>query len=531
MSAVVYRGRPIALFDLDYDIFFGYCSKEPVVDLESSRIEDTGVTPVLDLVFNLNPDLSLLAATYIDGDLALFEPCELSLLVVIQADATVLSCSPNGRTLATGSSDGTIELYEFETLRLLYRIQADDYAIRAIAFSCDSLRFVDVRGPQSSIWEPSVLVRSEGAETESVSDTTLPVPKTVEVGELDSIVQITTLLCHENGKDIFCGKDDGTISVYEATTGRQNQSLYQHIGGIAILSMAWGRKRQILATVDASSSIVIRKLTKTAGVWQVEESLLNTRIENSVCQLVLDSENTYLLASTVDSDTIWNLESGTSKTRIFGGRHAWRWVDHPVQTYLLLLVDSRTVTIFNWDQFEQMSGSARTEIKSAIPTEGSPSSVHICVGGRFVAINFNYQSRDQSSNELLLIDPLEVRSESEVIAPLADFIEFSGNVKYFLGILGSKLLFLDHQLWVCSLNLIEQKGKLSRHFFLPDEWVTTNRNLICQVTSQGSLVFARHDSLAIVHRGLKLEEVISGPTAQRPRSTLTLLHKAQSAPG
>ena len=531
MSAVVYRGRPIALFDLDFDIFFGYCSKEPVVDLESSKIEDTGVMPVLDLVFNSNPDLSLLAATYIDGDLALFEPCELSLLIVIQADATVLSCSPNGRTLATGSSDGTIQLYEFETLRLLYRIQADDYAIRAIAFSCDSLRFVDVRGPQSSIWEPSILVRSEGSETESVSDTTLPVPKTVEVGELDSIVQITTLVCHENGKDIFCGKDDGTISVYDAITGRQNQSLYQHIGGIAILSMAWGKKNQILATVDASSSIIVRRLTQTTRSWQIQESLLSTRIELSVCQIMLDSENKYLLASTVDSDTIWNLKSGTSKTQVFAGRHAWRWTDHPAQTHLLLLVDSRLVTIFNWDQFEQISGTARTEIKSTHPTEGSPSGIHICGGGRFVAINLDYQSRDQSSNELLLFDPLEIRPESEVIAPLAEFIEFSGNVKYLLGTLGSKLLFLDHQLWICSLNLIEQKGKLSRYFFLPDEWITTSRNLICQVTSQGSLVFVRHDSLAIVHRGLKFEEVISGPTAQRPRSTLTLLHKAQSAPG
>lgn len=117
------------------------------------------------------------------------------------------------------------------------------------------------------------------------------------------------------------------------------------------------------------------------------------------------------------------------------------------------------------------------------------------------------------------------------ITSLAEFRHVSARAKYVIGTFGSKLLFFDHQLWVCSLNLVEQKGKLSRHFFLPNEWVTTSRHLLCQVTSQGSLAFVKHDSMVMVHRGLKFEEVVSGPTVQRPRNTLRLLHnKAQSAP-
>lgn len=529
MAAVVYRGRPICLFDLNYDIFFGCCSKDPVAELDDTNLEEAGVTPVLDLVFNSNPEVSLLAATYIDGDLALFEPCELSLLSVVQADATVLSCSPDGRTLATGSSDGVIQLHEFETLRLLYRIQADDYAIRAIAFSSDSLRFIDVRGPQSSVWESSVLVRSEGAETESVSDITLPVPQTIETDEIDSLIEITCIVCHDNGRDVFCGKDDGTVAVYDAATGQQSQTLYQHIGGVAILQIIWGKKEQRLATADASSSIIVRKLKQASKFWEVQDLLLDVRIGYSVSQLLLDPENTKLLASTAVLDTSWDLESQISTTQSFTGRLTWRWVNHPVQSDSLILLDSR-MTMFKWDKLEQTSRDSWMEFSSDKITEAVPGRAEICGGGRFVAINFESQSRKQSTNELLLFASSHLQSESKSVTPLAEFRHISAHVKHLIGTFGSKILFLDYQLWVCSLSLLEQKGKVSRHFFLPDEWITTTRHLLCEVTSQGSLVFVKHDALAIVHRGLKFEEVISEPTVQRPRGTLPLLHKAQSAP-
>ena len=531
MCAVVYRGRPICLYDLNYDIFFGFCSKDPVIDQEGSSLEEAGVTPVIDLVFNANPDVGLLAATHLDGALAIFDPCELTLLAVIQADATVLTCSPNGRTLATGSADGTIQLYEFETLRLLYRIQADDYAIRAIVFSSDSLRFIDVRGPQSSVWEPSILVRSGGSETESISDTTLPVPKTVEAGDIESTVGITTFVCHENGKDIFCGKDNGSVALYHAATGAQVHELYQHDGGIAILHITWGRPRHFIATVDASSCIVVRKLVQTPKAWQIQELLLDTRVEQSVRHMLFDLNNTYLLVSTRDSDTIWNLESGKAHIRSSTDNQTGQWTNHPSQTEVLLLVGMSSVDFFRWDTFEQLSSSSGATFGSDKSIHRAPKSTISCAGGKFLAIEFESQDPRQSIRELLIFDTSMLRPENEIIAPLAEFIHVSAQVKHVIGTFGSKLLFLDHHLWICSLNIVEQKGKLSRHFFLPDDWVTTSRNLLCQVTSQGSLAFVRNSSMAMVHRGLKFEEVINKPAGSRPGDTLPLLHhKAQSAP-
>ena len=430
MCAVVYRGRPICLYDLNYDIFFGFCSKDPVNDQEGSSLEEAGVTPVMDLVFNANPDVGLLAATHLDGALALFDPCELTLLAVIQADATTLTCSPNGRTLATGSADGTIQLYEFETLRLLYQIQADDYAIRAIVFSSDSLRFIDIRGPQSSVWEPSILVRSGGSETESISNTTLPVPKTVEAGEIDSLVEVTTFVCHENGKDIFCGKDDGSVGLYHAATGTQAHRLYQHDGGVAILDIVWGRTQHVIATADASSCVVVRKLVQAPSAWQIQELVLDNRFEQSVSYMLFDLKNKYLLVSTRDSDTIWNLDSGEAKSRSFTDSRLRQWTTHPSQAEVLLLLGTSRVESFRWETFERISSGNGATFSSDDAIDRAPRTTISCAGGKLLAIEFESQDPRQSTRELLIFDTLMLRPDNETIVPLPDFLHASAHVKH-----------------------------------------------------------------------------------------------------
>ncbi len=120
-------------------------------------MDEDKVTTAIALIFNANSDISLLAATYIGGDLALFDLCELSFIIVAELGAQTLACSPDGRTLGTRDSIGDIQLFEFEYLRLMYRIQAGMYQIKGITLSYDSLDFCDVRGLHCDVWEPSVL--------------------------------------------------------------------------------------------------------------------------------------------------------------------------------------------------------------------------------------------------------------------------------------------------------------------------------------------------------------------------------------
>ena len=74
MIAAAQRGRPIGLYDMEEGIFLGLCEREADTELERT---DFALLWVRNFIFNHNPDTSLLAVLHHDGDLILFDPCEL----------------------------------------------------------------------------------------------------------------------------------------------------------------------------------------------------------------------------------------------------------------------------------------------------------------------------------------------------------------------------------------------------------------------------------------------------------------------
>lgn len=67
MLAIGYSGQSISLWNLEGDTSFGTCGKK----LPSGETTTHAATA---LVFNPNPNISLLAASYLDGELALLDP-------------------------------------------------------------------------------------------------------------------------------------------------------------------------------------------------------------------------------------------------------------------------------------------------------------------------------------------------------------------------------------------------------------------------------------------------------------------------
>jgi WD40 repeat protein len=101
--ALGYRGQYVCLWDLNNQDFIGCCSR-PAEDGS-----DTVGLCVGTVLFNPNPDVSILAIGYQDGDLAIFEPWSRQLIIVVEANALSLASSPDGRTLAAGDSCGTVQ--------------------------------------------------------------------------------------------------------------------------------------------------------------------------------------------------------------------------------------------------------------------------------------------------------------------------------------------------------------------------------------------------------------------------------------
>ena len=61
-------------------------------------------------IFNPNPDVNLLAVTYMDGELAMFDTYYRGMITSVVTDAEVLAASPDGRNLVSGDSSGKIYL-------------------------------------------------------------------------------------------------------------------------------------------------------------------------------------------------------------------------------------------------------------------------------------------------------------------------------------------------------------------------------------------------------------------------------------
>jgi hypothetical protein len=460
MLAIVYRGRPISLWDIEDQVVLGFLGRN--IDLENLAIGTN--TSVASLVFNANPNIGLLAAAYEDGDLALFNYWDQTALRVMEANAQMVACSPDGYTLVTGNSAGMVQLFEFETLDLLYRINAFDYGVRCLAFSSDGLRFLDVRGQHCNIWEPSLLVRKLQRDREDVISESVPTePKIVGVADIDDVVEITTLVCDATSDFIFAGKSDGSVCVYETRTGNQMSTLYNHGDDISITSLCWGDKSNIIVTADSSSQLIAKQLTysKPAG-WAASKPLLFKRLSVAINQLIMNADNNLLLVSADSSRSIWNLSSGKQTS-------TWSplsdvpdyWIAHPTNPLKCLSFRTVNIAVVDWSVTEDAILDATIPLTLKTLPDERIKSVLASGKGYKLVVEISKKEREDSTTKVFIFDTAALQSasvegidsEDQSFTPLSDFYSLSPHVEHIIGTYNSKLVFLDRDLWVCSVDL------------------------------------------------------------------------------
>jgi hypothetical protein len=94
--------------------------------------------------------------------------------------------------------------------------------------------------------------------------------------------------------------------------------------------------------------------------------------------------------------------------------------------------------------------------------------------------------------------------------PLPDIDNLASKVHQIITVTGGLLLFLDTDLWVCSLDLTSftlSRHGTKRHFFVLSEWQNSGRGFIIEYapTRREFLVAKKHQIL-VVRRGLDFAE-------------------------
>lgn len=529
MLAVAYSGRPITLWDLKENTYYGSCGKKLLSGETSTHL-------VTALVFNPNPNIGLLAASYLDGELVLLDPFNDQDLESFRADCHTLAASPDGRLLAGGAGFGTIQIYEFDTLRLLYRVKSSNFYIKQLAFSRDNLHFCDIRGSQCNVWEPAVLLRdSVGDDISEATSTSL-----IEVVASDNKVKISAMVLHPNGEFVFCGKDDGSVSLYELKTGAQVRTLYRHKSLVRILT--WWPQSDIIMSIDVSNRIFTWNLKKSQKEgWVAEKMLFQSRLDcgRSIIQALPGEEAGKFILSTRESDHLWSINGQQEDARTYSDRPGIRkWIQHQQSSLHMICMEGAAAHIYAWSDWSEVAfvplptDVTGLQLKSVTPyvsgrillelseLDGSADTrgLHLLNAASFsiennpakAAVSEAAKSREDA-------DTASIREEAAAAAvsiPLLgpQLAAFAHRVAHVVGLGDAgQLVFLDTHSWVCSAYL-EGLGTnsvpYSRHFFVPYDWFSGTRDVICAVT-QRDVLFARNNDVAIVKGGLEYAEEVN----------------------
>ncbi|KFY36874.1 hypothetical protein V495_07538 [Pseudogymnoascus sp. VKM F-4514 (FW-929)] len=508
LLAVAYRQRPISFWDLEDGSYVGQFNK-------STPFVYPGPLLVA-LLFNPNPDIYLVAASYHDGDLVVFDPWDQKKVAVTKAEAHTLAASPDGRTLATGDGNGTLQLFDFESLQLMYRLTAYDHDIRAIAFTSNSLRYFDIRGDHCNIWEPSVLVSQlndgEGTNSEPHSD---EVSQSAQISGAtiweDSLI-ITALAEHHEGEFVFAGRENGSINVFDTNTGKVTDELTGHVKDVSILLMNWNAKKNLLASTDISSRFIVRKVVKTGSAkWEAQPPLLSGRASQAVSQILMSRDGERLLVSTSNTDECWNMNGTRINDRPKPQTKGAKWINHPDNSERIILLDGVCARIFEWDTFQELSSSTGILLDTGMEYQMAPSDIISSYHGRNVCVRFLGIGEPYSRSELRVWPSESMSPNTESLKSVASYKDIGRGIKAIVGSFKSLVIFLNFDGWICSLDIegTSRKKAYTKHFLIPYGWHSTGAELIFKCTVQGHIILARRDEIAVFQRGLDFEESIA----------------------
>jgi WD40 repeat protein len=496
LLAVVYRGQDILLWDLERDALYETFAK---VSTDGKPLTNTAVKS---LVFSSAPNTTLLAAAYWDGDLVLFDTTDGSIKEMVPGTADILACSPDGRTLASGSSTGTIELFDFETLKLLYRVNSEDNRIKSLAFSGDSHRLLDIRESQCRVWDPTALVRQdiddENSDTVSISTA----PQEYKMENVEETVLITSLACHESGELVFCGKEDGAVCIYSTRTGQQTAKLFSHAEGITVMFLCL--ENNILSSIDASSRILSHNVIRHPGGWEVEPAIFDYRTGVAIDQVLSNKDHTRLLVSSKTSDIICDISSGGSSvlhTLSWDDRGSCQWGNHPTKHDHLIYICDNVAHIYDWKTMQKLTGNGIFLEGSLLPELA----IHIfspCFNGSVIATAFSKSKSKSAESNIFLFHTSDFVLESSKAAPVPKYHSLADHIDFIIPCHGNKLVFLHSSGWVCSADSETSNGQYMRHFFLPADWLTNSGELLIEVTRQGDVIFVKRDEVAVIKRSL-----------------------------
>ncbi|KAI8628819.1 hypothetical protein F5Y19DRAFT_98111 [Xylariaceae sp. FL1651] len=505
--AIGYRSHPVHIFDLETGLHLGQC--------RSAKSNGVDV-----MVFNSNPDAPALIVSSLDGDMLVFDPRTTELKFRRpNFYAQTLACSYDGASLATGDSRGNIDIYEFDdyesnSLTLVYRINSSDEGVRSVAFNRDASRIINCQGSQACIWEPAILMQKDmeaRSQSDISSQITIPL-KTFGISDSLEDAEITSIACHSGGEYVICGKSNGEVALFSAIDGQQRHILYQHAQFISVISIIIVEKQHMLVTADESGRVLVAKMSQSGSAWSDAEVVMDRRFSGAIIGMLINTGNDRLLLSTKDVDEMWALPSGEVICSRSARQEGLRTIcHHPKLPDVCIMFTITNARLFKWDGFEEVKDQAELLLQRPHQAAMSNALTYSIFTSTSAIVETLKVADDAHGTRLYCWDPSTFGKAID--QPLRPVIyEFlAPRLRCVIAAIGSTLLFLDADLWICSLDLksFNQAPYAKRHFFILSEWLNVNGGILCVFTSKNNFVFVKKGGLLVVNHGLEFSETVT----------------------
>ncbi len=509
LLAVSYRGQNIILWDIEKGATYEINSRTGSLDATAGL--ERGYVYAHSMIFSRASDVQLLVAAYNDGVLRLFNVEEGVLQAETVANAHELASSADGLTLACGSSDGEIQLLELETLKLLYRIRTDQWRVQQLAFSFDSHRLLNIQAKHCRVWDPPVLVR--GNLDDENTDTIPMTANTLDVvdSEITHLAAITSVAVAEPGHYAFCGKSDGIVYMYDTSLEKLETEFVRHSKNSAILHVELNALATIIISVDTASRVLVNKLHSDPHTgFTLGTCLLDWLAGAAVYQVCINTNGDRILISTSREHILWDTEKDRPQeiARLeFTFRRNWRWSTHPLRSDHLVLISESKAHLFHWQSFVRLSKFEGIELAGAAHSDLIIKAANKCFDSQYLSTSFAESFDYHARSQIFLWNAVDLDPEADIVQPVSQFQPLADRVQHVIGAYGHRVVFLHQNGWICSANASNfDTEHHDRHFFIPEDWLSTVRMLRMRVLHDGTILFVKVHELVSIRNGLNYRE-------------------------
>lgn len=510
--AVAYRNSPLCVWATDPPELIRNCMRNQEYDGNSWTTVDQVIW---------HPNSEEVLGLYMGGYVFRWNP-ENDTQQELQAKASLLACSPDGKLFATGDSNGTIKLYNFHHFALIYQLSCPNM-LDDICFSPDGKRLYDLRGQFCSIWEPNALIRlCDTSQEDSEGGSEMASIPTASVSEAFAEVreQITAIAIQFQGRYQAIGDDAGVVSVVDSLGDHAAIQLWRSPVVLPIRLLDWSGDGNYLACVELTGDIVVQKVQREDSVdWTATEAFSVDPLVGSadIHQILLNSDGKVLLVIRDSSATIWHLglpPTSEAHKKSIASLDA-KWSKHPTDSTLLMAFSPSHIRVYLWDDLSEIAvlNIGRPSLlpspdasKTNKPVRAARvDSIFTDALGTHFLVDLVLTTENETHLTFICESSAMARpTESQpplIFAPTFIPQKIQEQIEIPLGILSEQqLIFLDKEYWMCSWHLGANftTEKVQRHYFLPKDWLDVESLKMCALLADGKFVIPNNGELAII---------------------------------